>query len=147
MSAPATPGPIWFCKIGTRNAVELPRPADPPMREAVEAAFKAVTGVESEFLFSGWSAELTDGELAVVEDRLPTEEEYRRWVIRDAAPEMAALLARARGSLAAMMDAWFDYHDAHSLTEPVTGRASNAFDQALNSREAIDALLARIGAA
>lgn len=34
-------------------------------------------------------------------------------------------------ALKAMSAAWFDYHDAHSLTQPVTGRAANAHELAL----------------
>lgn len=33
-------------------------------------------------------------------------------------------------ALKAMREAWLDYHDRHSLTEPVTGRAGNAMDLA-----------------
>jgi hypothetical protein len=45
----------------------------------------------------------------------------------------ALLIAAAPDLLAAvlaMQKAWLDYHDAHSLTEPVTGRAGNAMDLA-----------------
>jgi hypothetical protein len=41
------------------------------MRQAVERAFRDITGEDAEFTFSGWSAELTEGELAVVENRPP----------------------------------------------------------------------------
>jgi len=60
---------IWECKIGTREDIELPRGSDWPMRRAVEQSFKDLTGLEAEFCFSGWGASLTEGELAVVEDR------------------------------------------------------------------------------
>ena len=42
------------------------------MRQAVEEAFKQLTGDWPEFIFSGWGAELTEAELAVVENRMPT---------------------------------------------------------------------------
>lgn len=59
----------WCCKIGEADLrVEN---ADLVMRKAVAEAYKAVTGVEPVFIFSGWGAELTEQERAVVEDRLP----------------------------------------------------------------------------
>ena len=62
---------IWTCKIGGMTPHVL-SPADPAMRDAVEMMFKILTGVEAEFTFSGWGGELTEGERAVVEDRLPS---------------------------------------------------------------------------
>jgi len=41
------------------------------MREAVERAFRQVTGHDNEWMFSGWGADLSEAELAVTEDRLP----------------------------------------------------------------------------
>lgn len=61
---------IWTCKIGGMID-DLPGGQDAPMRRAVEKAFKAVTGREDEFCFSGWGGELTEGERAAVEDRMP----------------------------------------------------------------------------
>lgn len=61
---------VWFCKIGG-PAVELPRGADGPMREAVQAAFQSLAGVRDEFTFSGWGGSLDECELAVVENRAP----------------------------------------------------------------------------
>jgi hypothetical protein len=66
-----TVGAAWACKIGTREGVGVPRGADAPMRNAIEKAFRDVTGVDAEFCFSGWSATLTEPEMAVVENRLP----------------------------------------------------------------------------
>lgn len=65
-------GRIWLCKIG--EVASTPQGADYPMREAVARAFREVTGEEPTFIFSGWGAELTEGERAVVEDRLPDPE-------------------------------------------------------------------------
>jgi hypothetical protein len=66
---------IWYVKIGEIDEEDLraahPGPADPPMREAVEEAYRRVTGRDPDFVFSGWGAELTEAERAVVEDRLP----------------------------------------------------------------------------
>lgn len=61
---------IWTCKIGEAG-VNTETGLDFPMRKAVEAAYKEITGRESDFIFSGWRGELTEPERAVVEDRLP----------------------------------------------------------------------------
>lgn len=58
--------PIWQCKIGILGEAELPDGCDAPMRAAVRRAFFEITGKDAEFVFSGWSAKLTEGELAVV---------------------------------------------------------------------------------
>lgn len=58
---------IWTCKIGPADRAALPHGSDGPMREAVERAYKELTGEEAEFIFSGWGAELDDGEAEVVE--------------------------------------------------------------------------------
>jgi hypothetical protein len=63
----------WSCKIGEVDADRLPRGADYPMRRAIEAAYREITGQEPDFLFSGWGAELTEPERAVVENRLPAD--------------------------------------------------------------------------
>ncbi len=57
---------IWECKIGEADAAALPDGADSPMRQAVAAAYKQITGQECEFIFSGWGAELTEDEREVV---------------------------------------------------------------------------------
>jgi hypothetical protein len=62
---------IWGCKIGEVDAAKLPNGADNPMREAVARAYREITGEEPRFLFSGWGAELSGSERAVVENRLP----------------------------------------------------------------------------
>lgn len=61
-------GAIWDCKIGIApgTSVRLPGGADEPMREAVERAYKDVTGLDAEFCFSGWGADLTDDETKVL---------------------------------------------------------------------------------
>lgn len=61
---------IWSCKIGEVHEDILPKGSDLPMREAVAAAYRAITGQEPVFLFSGWAAELTESERAVVETPL-----------------------------------------------------------------------------
>lgn len=82
------PGPIWSCKIGVTGALALPAGCDGPMRRAVDDAFQRLTGRQPEFIFSGWSATLTEPELAVVENRWPSEEHYAAERVRDAAPEL-----------------------------------------------------------
>jgi hypothetical protein len=62
---------IWTCKIGESEFDHSGM--DSPMREAVREAYKRVTGVEAEFLFSGWGGELTEPERAVVENRCPVD--------------------------------------------------------------------------
>ncbi len=62
---------IWECKIGVLGEIQLRSGADGPMRDAVRETFIRLTGVEPEFIFSGWNAELGETELAVVEDRDP----------------------------------------------------------------------------
>lgn len=60
---------IWQCKIGEVDASKLPSGADLPMRKAIARAYKEITGEDPQFIFSGWGAELTEDERAVVEDR------------------------------------------------------------------------------
>lgn len=60
---------IWYCKIGEVGSV--PMGSDAPMRTAIRRAYKEITGEEPEFIFSGWGAELTEPERAVVENRPP----------------------------------------------------------------------------
>jgi hypothetical protein len=62
---------IWACKIGESEPGSVPQGADLPMRKAVAAAYREVTGNEPAYCFSGWAAELDEGERAVVEKRLP----------------------------------------------------------------------------
>lgn len=79
---------IWSCKIGECDAELLPEGADAPMRAAVGRAYREVTGVDAAFNFSGWGAELEEPERAVVEKREPSEEYYRDWLKREAAPDL-----------------------------------------------------------
>lgn len=62
---------IWTCKIGECHADFLPPGADGPMREAVERAYRELTGKTPLFIFSGWGGELDEDERAVVENRQP----------------------------------------------------------------------------
>lgn len=69
---------IWSCKIGELSDEDLKAAygggADAPMRLAAYRAYKEVTGREPDFIFSGWGAELTEGERAAHENRLPDAE-------------------------------------------------------------------------
>ena len=55
---------IWECKIGGLVS-DLPSGSDQPMRRAVEKAYRELTGLEPNFTFSGWAAELTKSERSV----------------------------------------------------------------------------------
>ena len=61
---------IWYCKIGTLGDHELPPGADSPMRQAAQGAYTQVTGQDPDFCFSGWGADLTEGEGAVVKRKV-----------------------------------------------------------------------------
>ena len=87
MTEKQMPERIWTCKIGG-PAINFPHGADAPMRNAVYAAFERVTGMPPEFTFSGWGGNLDEPERAVVEKRHPSEEHYRAWLVREAAPEL-----------------------------------------------------------
>lgn len=63
-------GNAWSCVIGESNATR-PMGSDGPMRDAVEKAYRFVTGEDPTFCFSGWGAKLDEAHRAVVEDRLP----------------------------------------------------------------------------
>lgn len=65
----ATGKRTWSCKIGELHGE--PYGADSPMREAVEVAYRELTGEAPTFIFSGWAAGLTENERAVVENREP----------------------------------------------------------------------------
>jgi hypothetical protein len=58
----------WECKIGSINGVTVPPCADAPMRAAVQDAFRNVTGEEAQVTFSGWGAEFTPQEIAVIKN-------------------------------------------------------------------------------
>lgn len=62
---------VWTCKIGGTTALPIGGSCDAPMREAIERAYREITGQEPDFTFSGWGGELTEGERATVEDRMP----------------------------------------------------------------------------
>lgn len=59
---------IWSCKIGEVSRDLLPHGSDLPMRQAVYEAYVRITGQEPDFIFSGWGAELTEGEREVADD-------------------------------------------------------------------------------
>lgn len=59
--------PVWGCKIGILGDADLPSGGDGPMRRLVETGFQLITGKNPDFIFSGWSAELTDYEQYIVD--------------------------------------------------------------------------------
>lgn len=59
---------IWTCKIGQTK--DIPKSADLYMRKAIAAAYYEITGERCDFIFSGWGGELTENELAVLEEGL-----------------------------------------------------------------------------
>lgn len=62
---------MWYCKIGEVDNQALSGSPDGAMRSAVAEAYRRITYQEPTFLLSGWGAELTESERAVVEDREP----------------------------------------------------------------------------
>lgn len=76
---------LWYCKIGETAREMLPPGSDGPMRDAIEAAYKQLTGHESDYIFSGWAATLTEPELAVVENRFPVYEKTDGATLTEAA--------------------------------------------------------------
>lgn len=79
---------VWFCKIGFADEADVPQGGDGPMRDAVERAFRRTVGEDAQFTFSGWGAELTEGELACVENRLPDRSKVTREIPYDVTLEM-----------------------------------------------------------
>ena len=62
---------IWGCKIGEVDWEKLPKGADFRMRVAVQDAYHELTGEWPDFLFSGWGAELDDGEKSLLAETDP----------------------------------------------------------------------------
>jgi hypothetical protein len=60
---------VCACKIGLKEKIDIPGGADWPMRQAIKKAFYDLTGVDADFCFSGWNAELTDIEWEVARDK------------------------------------------------------------------------------
>lgn len=61
---------IWDCKIGEIDSARLPKGSDAPMRKAVAKAYRELTGEDPVFIFSGWGAQLTEAERAVVDGKV-----------------------------------------------------------------------------
>lgn len=76
--AAGDPMRVWTCKVGWAGD-ELPKGSDLPMRRAVSAAYEALTGCDPDFIFSGWAGALTEPEMAVVLDTVPSEEYAAEW--------------------------------------------------------------------
>ncbi len=54
---------VWDCKIGPFTG-KMIHGADSPMREAVQRAYKEITGQDADVCFSGWGGKFTEHELA-----------------------------------------------------------------------------------
>lgn len=78
----------WSCKIGEVDTDLVPKGGDGPMREAVEKAYKELTGKDADFNFSGWDAYLGEIERAAVEDRSPADWYWIRFHKKAAAESM-----------------------------------------------------------
>lgn len=62
---------MWSCMVGEVDRSVLPSGSDEPMREAVAAAYRKLTGRDDVFIFSGWGDQLDEAHRAVVENREP----------------------------------------------------------------------------
>lgn len=65
---------VWTCSIG--GNVDLPRGSDLPMRVAVEDAFVRVTGQPPRACFSGWGGRWDGVQVACIEKRESTMDEF-----------------------------------------------------------------------
>jgi hypothetical protein len=81
-AATTQPMKTWSCKIGEISPEVLGylHGADLPMRKAISAAYREITGTDPNFIFSGWGEGLTEPERAVVENREPSEAHYAEWM-------------------------------------------------------------------
>lgn len=126
----------WECKIGEHEALLLPPEADAPMRKAVAGAYRTVTGAEPDYIFSGWGAELTEGERAAYENRTPSEEYYKEWLAREAA---TALLGALECLYAACNTPWRRQSRdeiAHTLCDAEAERFRAEWEQVMIDAEA-----------
>lgn len=121
-----SPDTIWRCKVGILGQLEVPDGGDAPMRDAIYRAFRRTIGVDPEFTFtfSGWSAELTEAELAVVEDREPDRSKVTREIPYDVTEEMvdrgwraSTHEATSRGDVRAILTAALATRDSQDPKE------------------------------
>ncbi|MDN5849112.1 MAG: hypothetical protein L0H63_05660 [Nitrococcus sp.] len=63
---------LWACLIGDVDEAHLPRVADSPMRKAVAAEYRRLTGQAPTFIYSGWDGELRETEREAVDIPTPT---------------------------------------------------------------------------
>lgn len=78
----------WTCKIGPVNKGQV---SDMMLRDEVET-FLRVHGVKPTFIFSGFEAHLPEHELAVVENRKPSHENYLAFCEKEEAHNMLIVL-------------------------------------------------------
>lgn len=92
---------IWDCKIGECEESALRSGDDSAMRVALTDAYRKITGQEPKFLFAGWTGELTEGERAVVEERLPSPEAINSYdLLREAEGALTEAIPLLVGALA-----------------------------------------------
>jgi hypothetical protein len=120
---------IWSCKIGGDVGDGLPRGADGPMRDAVADAFERISGKRPEFIFSGWGAELTEGERAVHENREASPEYYAKLKLEAAAPELlealqALMESRRRDQYKGWEEGCPDFHKSEALAKAAIAKAT-----------------------
>lgn len=92
---------LWTCKIGYADLTDFPGGMDAPMRKAIDHAFLSIFGKEPEFIFSGWSGELTEPEKACVEDRQPSDAYRREWLVAEHVHPVALQMLEAAWGLIA----------------------------------------------
>lgn len=63
---------VWECAIGGRKPIIIPPGGDLPMRNAVEAAFREVTGQDAEWTYSGWGRKFTEKAMKLAPQRKRT---------------------------------------------------------------------------
>lgn len=116
LQAPWTRKKLWSCKIGEAAVVKVPNGGDLPMREAVAAAYKSLTGVEPDFIFSGWGDELTEPERAVVQNRLPSEAYEKEWHERNASERSEIATPQGKTPRTEFVRALTDHAAANELS-------------------------------
>jgi len=105
---------VWSCAIGGLKPVPVPSGGDAPMRRAVERAFLELTGHEAQACFSGWGEEFAEPARAVIENRIPVEEEKSVRADIQSAELATALdqLAAAKAEVERLRDFVVDFADA-----------------------------------
>jgi len=114
------------------------------MRDAVSEAFQRLLGREPDYIFSGWAATLTEGQLAVVEDREPVYEKTDWATLTEAADALESLATeneRLRGKIAASVAYCIEHENAisnlHAATCDSVPVPSGAIRRILHGKEPV----------